>query len=416
MIRPTTPRPWAARATGRGALVLLVGAMLASALAPRPSAAAGTAGARPASENLLQNPGFETGGLLAPAGWDTTLAGLPTVLFYWDPEVHHSGSRSAAIVNAGDIMPIWHNWNQLLLHAGRLQGRDLELSVWVKSAQMGGRGYVMLQCYRDTVTLYAKDQGLTRDRARYLMGFHLADDPQIELGWARKYFSTDLDDWTEMKVRCYVPPSTDLVAVRFGIYGSGQVWFDDAQLTAEPARPVPPYPLGRNLLANPSFEEPINDWEFSMPPTPGARIEADSTTAHSGHYSVLLTMTEKPVVQGFVNACQVFNTRALSGKRVRLSGWVKLEDLSHSSAYLSVFSTGLYGSQGHPVPDAVSGTCDWTVQSMDFDVPKNSYTVWARVGYTADVGKVWWDDVKFEVLGDTPGAVVPAARRRARKG
>jgi hypothetical protein len=205
--------------------------------------------------NLVLNPGAESGGLFSPTDWDTTVAGVPTVFFYWDPDVHHGGARSLSIVNAGDAIPVWHNWYQMIPNAGRFVGRDIELTAWARSQQMSGRGYVMVQCYRDTVTLYALEQGIPRDRARELMGFHYADDPQLETGWARQYFSRDLGDWTPLKVRVYVPPTTNLIVVRAGIFGPGQVWFDDIDAQAVPAQSPPPPVLGRNLLADPGFEK-----------------------------------------------------------------------------------------------------------------------------------------------------------------
>ena len=72
----------------------------------------------------------------------------------------------------------------------------------------------------------------------------------------------------------YVPPSTNLVIIRVGIFGSGQVWFDDAQLAVRPPASRRALPLGKNLLANPGFERPLDEWEFSMPPTPQAAIIA----------------------------------------------------------------------------------------------------------------------------------------------
>ncbi|MEP7027564.1 MAG: hypothetical protein ABI960_03115 [Candidatus Eisenbacteria bacterium] len=378
-----------------------------------PSPAAAQSG-RPAT-NLLSNGGFEEGGLFAPTGWDTTVAGVPTVLFYWDPDMKRSGARSASIVNAGDVIPIWHNWNQVVPAAGRYVGKDLELSVWTRSAQLSGRGYVMVQCYRDTVMNYAREKNISREQARTALGYKFADDPQLELGWARQYFSSESSDWTERKVRVYVPPTTDLILVRFGIYGPGQVWFDDATLTASPARLPAPIALGRNMLANPGFERPFDDWEFSMPPTPGSQIEPDSTNAHNGRFSALLTTQQRPAFQTYQAACQVFNARNLSGKRVRLSGWCKLENVNETSAYLSIYATGLYGVDGSLAGDALSGTRDWTFYSVEWNVPKDSYTVWARAGYQATPGKCWWDDLKFEVLGDSQPARKPAAAKAPRR-
>ncbi len=384
---------------------LLAVALLAIALfAAAPTVAAQSATTQNASR--FRNPGFEDGGLFNPSDWDTTVAGVPTVLFYWDPDVTHGGTRSASIVNAGDAIPVWHNWNQMLPHAGDLVGRDLELTVWVRSAQMsGGRGYVMLQAYRDTVMNKALDEGTTREQARVTMGYKYADDPQLETGWARQYFSADVDEWTAKTVRLHVPPTTNLVIIRLGIFGSGQVWFDDAQLAIKPAA-TQALPLGKNLLANPGFERPLDEWEFSMPPTPQAAIARDSSVAHTGRFSARYTAPVKAAFQTYMNTCQVWNARNLSGRRVRLSGWGKTENLV-DSAYLSVFSTGLYGVASSLAGDAFTGTRDWSFYSVEFDVPKDTYTVWARAGVQASPGKTWWDDLKFEVLGASPK---PAAK------
>lgn len=386
-------------ASAVAACSLVLSGIATQGLVPNPAAAQTGRGA-----NLLSNPGFEEGGLFTPTSWDTTVSGVPTVLFYWDSEEHHGGAKSASIVNAGDIIPIWHNWNRLIPSASRFVGRDLELSVWTRSAQLSGRGYVMVQCYRDTVMNVALSKNISREEARKEMGFKFADDPQLETGWARQYFSTETSAWTERKVRVYVPPTTNLIVVRFGIFGPGQVWFDDATLTAVPARAPAPIALGKNLLGNPGFERPFDEWEISMPPTPGATIEPDSTTAHSGRYSALMTTLHKPGFQTYQAACQVFNSRQLSGKRVRMSGWCKLENVNDSSAYLNIYATGKYGVDGSLAGDALTGTRDWTFYSVDWDVPKNTYTVWARAGYQSTLGKCWWDDLKFEILGDSQAA------------
>lgn len=370
----------------------------------------GTTFAQPGT-NLLANPGFEEGGLFSPSSWDTTVAGVPTVLFYWDPEAPHGGAKSVTIVNAGDIIPIWHNWNQVIPGAGRYVGKDLELTAWTKSSQLSGRGYVMVQCYRDTVMNYAIAKNMTREAARKEMGYKFADDPQLELGWARQYFSNESSDWTERKLRVFVPPTTNLIMVRFGLYGPGQVWFDDATLTAVPARAPQPIALGRNLLQNPGFERPFDEWEYSMPPTPGATIEPDSTTAHSGRFSALMTTQQKPAFQTYEAAFQVFNAHNFSGKRVRMSGWCKLENVNDTSAYLSIAATGLYGVDASLAGDALSGTHDWTFYSVEWDVPKDTYTVWAKAGYQATPGKCWWDDLKFEVLGDSQAGRKPTAAK-----
>ena len=45
-------------------------------------------------------------------------------------------------------------------------------------------------------------------------------------------------------------------------------------------------------------------------------------------------------------------------------------------------------------------------------MPKGSYTVWARAGFQSTLGKCWWDDLKFEVLGDSQTAGKTAKKTR----
>ena len=46
------------------------------------------------------------------------------------------------------------------------------------------------------------------------------------------------------------------------------------------------------------------------------------------------------------------------GKRVRMSGWCKLENVNDASAYLSIWATGMYGVDGSLAGDALTGTKD----------------------------------------------------------
>jgi hypothetical protein len=215
-------------------------------------------------------------------------------------------------------------------------------------------------------------------------------------------------DWARQKIRLYIPPGTNPGSPAADLRQRPGVP-DDAQAVA--AAPPAPLAPGRNLLANPGFEQPFDDWEYSIPPTVGAVITPDSTTAHSGRSSVLLTSTTIPEFSTFMNAGQVFAARNLSGRRVRMSGWAKLENII-DSAYLSISSSGKSGVARTLAGDALTGTLDWTFYSVEYDVPKDTYLVWARAGYLLGLGRVWWDDLKFEVLGATPKPAVAKKRGR----
>src|SRR5262249_6765754 len=189
----------------------------------------------PAQGNLLTNPSAEDGTLLSPTDWDSSITQVPTARFGWDSEQAHDGKRSLYIINTGNVIPVWFNWSQTLTErVSSLAGKELTLRAWVKTRNLSGKAYLLLQAYRDTVLLEAMKQGVPRQRMRDLMHIKPADDPQLEMGWVRKQLSGDHDDWTPLEVKVFVPPSTNMVFVRGGIFAVGEVWFDDFSLTAAP--------------------------------------------------------------------------------------------------------------------------------------------------------------------------------------
>lgn len=398
-MRPRTV-PLVVRLAARAATLFVLALLLAS-----PSHAA--------TANLLTNGSVEDGTLLAPAGWDSTVSQVPTARFAWDDQTAHDGKRSLYVINTSNVIPVWFNWSQTLSGANQLGNKQLTLRAWVKTRNLSGKAYLLLQAYRDTVLVDALKLGLPRLRVRQQMGIKPANDPQLEMGWARKQISGNHDDWTQVEVSLYVPPSTNMVFVRGGIFGVGEAWFDDFSLTSGPPAPEKPFPLGKNLLADPGFEGNLDDWEFSLPPLEGLRFDLDGENAHSGAQALRFESQRHTPFQMLTHAYQVFNTRALSGKRVRLSGWLKLDKLNSSSAYLTVQATGFYGNYHPIISNGISGTQPWTYLTYETDIPKDTYTVWVRGAFATAEGRVWFDDLKFEVLGDTPTEAKATGRKSA---
>jgi len=375
-------------------------------------AAASAAPATGSSANLLQNPGFETplrGHAWMPASWDTSEAGLETVFFGRDTFLVHSGSYSLNVANTSTLYPVWNNWSQALLVGREAWGKDLVLSVWTRSNGVQGRGYILLQAYRDTIGKMARTWGIARDAAGKRLSINKIDDPLLDLGWKRVYFSDQETEWVRREARVFVPPTVNAIYVRLGLLGTGQVIFDDASLTLEPARPVPPAPAGTNLLADPGFEGDGNAWEYSLPPYAGQRIDRDTTVAHSGRASVRGESGQEGWAKARAGVCQVFDGRALAGKRLRLSGWVKtdsLRELAFIRIYCNSLSRGMVQSEPG---QAFSLTTDWLSTSLEMDVPLDAYEVWAWFAYnTPATGLVYYDDTSLEVVG--PARTLPTPR------
>ena len=381
------------------------------------TAASAAAPTRPAE--LLMNPGFEDA-LEAhpwmPAGWDTSQTDLATVFFGRDTFLVHGGKYSVNVANTSTLVPAWHNWNQSVIIGPEAWGKDAVFSVWTRSNGQQGRAYILLQAYRDTVGKMAKQWGLPRDVASRRMMINKLDDPLLDYGWKRNYFTDTETDWVRREVRVFVPPSTDMLYVRCGLLGTGQVIFDDASLTLEPARPEPPLPAHTNLLADPGFEGDGNLWEYSMPPYAGQRIDRDTTQAHSGRACIRYTSGDEGLVQARAGVCQVLDRR-LAGKRVKLSAWVKTDSLRNGMAYVRLYCNSL--SQGTVQSDpgpSFSLTTDWTPVSFEMDVPPDAYEVWAWFAYNVPAsGHAYYDDTSLEIVGPAAASATGAASRPATK-
>lgn len=384
------PIRWRGTPTCLALLLLCLGTSLSSA-APLPP-----------GRNLLRNSGFEAplpGHPWMPAAWDTFPSGLPTVFSGRDTFLVHGGRYAVSIANLSTNVPMFHNWSQTLVVGRELWGKDLVFSVWTRSNGLQGRAYVLLQAYRDTVTKMSKIWNMERDAAQKRLGIGPLDDPLLSLQWDREYFSENETDWVKREVRVFVPPSTNIIIVRCGVFGTGQVLFDDASLVSAPTRPDPPVPLHTNLLLDPGFEGEGNDWEYSMPPFEGLRVERDTTVAHTGRASIHMEGGLAGPLTTRTGVCQLITNRNLSEKRLRLSGWIKTDSLM-AEAWIMVYCTTLDGSVAGDTPGTFTMSNDWTEVSMEVDVPPATYMVSAWFLYSAPgTGRLFYDDCSLEALG-----------------
>ena len=238
--------------------------------------------------NLLGNPGFERGFPGAdwmPASWDTSDAGIPTVFFGRDTMGAHGGQWCVNIANTSTVFPMAHNWSQTLIVGKEAWNQTARFSIWTRTNGLQGRAYVLIQAYRDSASKMSRVWGVDRDEARRRLNIKRLDDPSIDLGWDRLQFNEPQTDWVKREVSVYVPYGVNVIFVRAGIFGTGQLMLDDASLTLESAPPLAAAPKG-NLFADPGFEAGGLDWEWVIPPFEGARVDLDSTYAHGGRYSM----------------------------------------------------------------------------------------------------------------------------------
>jgi hypothetical protein len=356
-----------------------------------------------AGKNLLANPDFETS--LAdhpwmPTGWDTSEVSFVTSVFFGrDTFLVEHGSYAVSVANVSALYPIGHNWSQAVVVGPEAWGKDAVFSVWTRSIGVEGRGFVTLQAYKDTVTKMSRIWGLPREEASDKLGIKKVADPLIDLGWRRQYFSDPETGWVKRTVRVFVPPSVNVLWVRLGLNGTGQVMFDDASLTLEPAKRPDPVALDTNLLKDPGFEGNGDDWEYSLPPYLGIRVFPDTTVKYSGRASIHIESGLDGLVQARTGVGQAFPDRQLAAKRVRLSARIKTDSLA-GLANLNIYAHTPRGGFSAVVPKQYSFTNDWELTTQEMDLPADTYEVWVWFAFSAPAtGRVYFDDCRFEVLG-----------------
>ena len=387
-----------------------------SAPAPAPAsrpAAGGSPAGRPA-RSLLLNADFErslSGHPWMPASWDTSTAGLPTVFFGRDSFLVHTGHWAINVANMSAAIPMGHNWSQTMLVGPEVWSKAATFKVWTRSNGLDGRAYIMIQAYNDTASKMGRIWGVDHDEALRRLQINKVDDPLLDLAWKRTSFDDAMTDWVQREARIVVPPGTNVMFVRCGLVGTGQMLFDDASLTLQAAPPPTRYARGENLFAEPGFEAHANAWDLAIPPFEDVKVEVDSTVAHSGRYSLRLSNFQNGIVDTRIGAGQPFVGRALRGQHVRLSAWLKGDSL-RGIVYMKVYAHGLKSRLAQSsAGEMLSDTWDWRQVSIEYDVPDDAEEVWANIQARAPaVGRVWIDDARFEVLG--PAATAAAATKK----
>ena len=367
------------------------------------------------TRNLLVEPGFEStlpGHAWMPAGWDTSGSQLPTVFFGRDTVISRAGRYAVSVANVSTLIPYWHNWSQTVVVGPEMWNKDVVFTAWTRSNGVQGRGYILVHAMRDTIGKMSRVWGVPRDSARIRLGINVMEDPYLYLGIKRAYFSETETDWVQRQVRVYVPPSTNLIIVRCGLFGTGQVFFDEASLTAETALPPPALPVGVNLLQDPGFEGDGNSWEYSLPPYEEVRCDRETTVVHSGKASVCLGGGSTGMVRVRAGIVQGIANRSLAGKRLRFTAWAKCDSLT-SPAYLKLFCTTHRRDEGPGTPRLLTGSTPWTQLEMELDAPDDTYQVWVWMQYNAPAaGRVYFDDASLEILGPA-GKKSPSSAKSA---
>jgi len=134
------------------------------------------------------------------------------------------------------------------------------------------------------------------------------------------------------------------------------------------------------------------------------KIATDSSITKSGNYSMTIQSLEDKI-EGFGNFVQQCSPDKFSGKRIRMSGYIKSEDVTNWAGFwvrVNVDSIVVSFDNMHDckINRSVTGTTDWTKYEIVVDVPTNA-TMISFGTLLAGTGQIWFDNLKFEIVDKT---------------
>lgn len=157
-----------------------------------------------------------------------------------------------------------------------------------------------------------------------------------------------------------------------------------------------------------SFATPIG-W-FSAGSKPKSyEMGIDKGSGQDGKNAATIKSIDKKI-DGFGTLMQQSKPGKFLGKRVRMTGFVKSENvLNWAGIWLRVDETGSKQplSFDNMSDRPIKGTTDWTKYEIVLDVPSNASLI-AYGALLGGTGQIWFDNISFEVVGDdipTTGSV-----------
>lgn len=128
----------------------------------------------------------------------------------------------------------------------------------------------------------------------------------------------------------------------------------------------------------------------------------DREMMYQGHPTAYLK-SKPSALEGFGTLMQQFDAAQYAGKRVRLSAWVKSENVNDwAGLWMRVDNGTKYVAFDNMQNRAIRGTTSWQNYAVVLDVPKDATGISFGI-LVSKSGTVWLNTVQFETVGmDVP--------------
>jgi len=302
-----------------------------------------------------------------------------------DKTMKHSGTASAVVFSKDkNCEKKWCTLMQMI-KADAYKGKRTRLSAWVKTENVSNWAGLWLRM----------------DKAYRVSAFDNMGDRSIK----------GTTEWKQYEVVLNTDTACDDIAFGIIFMGAGKVWMDDVKLEIVGNNvPVTDRDDNNQSVSNLSFEKsspshtPVN-W-YCADSSSGYAITIDRSVFHDGAASAYMKSIEmkRRKKYDFGTITGWMEPDSFAGKRIRMSAWIKTEDVSDAGLWLRVdgkrsgevlsFDNMIMNQRG------IKGTNDWKKYEVVLDVPKESLDI-AFGALFMRTGKLWFDEVKFEAVDST---------------
>lgn len=133
------------------------------------------------------------------------------------------------------------------------------------------------------------------------------------------------------------------------------------------------------------------------------RLRLDPEVAHSGSSSMRLEARGNRRRSQWAASVQLVDATAYRGKRMRLRGYVRADDVDSGGLWVRVdgILEGKYAmlALDNSEDRRVEGTQDWETREIVVDIPPEGVTILIGAMLTGD-GELWVDDLSFEAVAE----------------
>lgn len=132
-------------------------------------------------------------------------------------------------------------------------------------------------------------------------------------------------------------------------------------------------------------------------------MSLDKTSTHLGAHSLRLTSVTESISEGDFGAMmQQFKAADYQGKRVKLSGFIRTNDVTIGSGLWMRMDSIYYDMLGfdNMQDRPIKGNTEWHYYESVLDVPHHTDVINIGV-FLEGTGTLWWDHIQFNVVPST---------------